>query len=286
MNILKKILLGIVGFFALMIVIGVMTDSGEEQAELVTQQEEKPRESEEEIIPVLTEYTLTAETSFLVGQRTFKVTGETNLPDGAVLSVTIFDEEYHSYDDVDTDWRLENLTYVTDSITTRHGKFSKNIDVGDTFIAPLKSDVYTVELAFKPWLTDQPNKVVQMVGEDGEYLDGALVKKDASGSASLELLDSVNIKDTSASSDITWSSAQARQICASHPDWTQSDCERLAENRIWIGMHYDMLIYLRGKPNAANPSNYGYGTEWQWCWYDYTPSCFYGENDGIVDSYN
>lgn len=83
-----------------------------------------------------------------------------------------------------------------------------------------------------------------------------------------------------------WEASQAGQICTQHPEWEKYDCERLADNRIWIGMSIDMLKYRRGLPNAANPSNYGSGTQWQWCWYDYTPSCFYGDDDGIVDSYN
>ncbi len=83
-----------------------------------------------------------------------------------------------------------------------------------------------------------------------------------------------------------WERSKAGQICKAHPEWLKSDCERIADNKIWIGMTLDMLKYKRGKPNSANPSNYGYGIEWQWCWYNYTPSCFYGGDDGIVDSYN
>ncbi len=84
-----------------------------------------------------------------------------------------------------------------------------------------------------------------------------------------------------------WEQSKAGKICKEHSDWTKEDCDRLADNRVWIGMSYDMLIYLRGKPNAANPSNYGHGTRWQWCWYNRTPSCFYDDNDdGIVESYN
>lgn len=84
-----------------------------------------------------------------------------------------------------------------------------------------------------------------------------------------------------------WEQSKAGQICVKHPEWTKDDCEGLADNKIWIGMSYDMLVYKRGKPNSANPSNYGRGTQWQWCWYDSTPSCFYDVNDdGIVDSYN
>ena len=83
-----------------------------------------------------------------------------------------------------------------------------------------------------------------------------------------------------------WEQSKAGQICIKHPEWTEEDCINLADNKIWIGMSYDMLVYRRGKPNSSNPSNYGLGTQWQWCWYDHTPSCFYGNDDGIVDSYN
>lgn len=82
----------------------------------------------------------------------------------------------------------------------------------------------------------------------------------------------------------------AGQICKSHPEWSKLDCEKLASgtHRYWIGMTYDMLVYSYGsKPNSANPSNYGGDTHWQYCWYDFTPSCFYDENDDkIIDSYN
>ncbi len=83
-----------------------------------------------------------------------------------------------------------------------------------------------------------------------------------------------------------WEQSKAGQICKGHPEWTKEDCEKLADNKIWIGMTLDMLKSQRGLPTSANPSNYGSGIEWQWCWYNYTPSCFYGADDGIIDSYN
>lgn len=85
-----------------------------------------------------------------------------------------------------------------------------------------------------------------------------------------------------------WESSKAGQICKKHPDWTNEDCKNLANKKIWIGMSYEMLVEMWGKPNVANPSNYGNGTEWQWCWTAYSsPSCFYDTNgDGLVDSYN
>ncbi len=83
-----------------------------------------------------------------------------------------------------------------------------------------------------------------------------------------------------------WEKSKAAKIQKKHPEWTKEDCQRIADNKIWIGMSLDMLKYQRGTPNHANPSNYGEGTNWQWCWDDYTPSCFYGGGDGIITSYN
>lgn len=87
-----------------------------------------------------------------------------------------------------------------------------------------------------------------------------------------------------------WEQSKAGKLCAKYPTWSKSDCERVGsgEKRYWIGMSYDMLVESYGsKPNHANPSNYGNGTSWQWCWTYYTPSCFYDRNgDGIIDSYN
>ncbi len=80
----------------------------------------------------------------------------------------------------------------------------------------------------------------------------------------------------------------AGKLCKAHPSWSKDDCQRVADKKYWIGMTYDMLVASLGsKPDHANPSSYGRTTEWQWCWSDYTPSCFYdNNNDSIIDSYN
>lgn len=79
----------------------------------------------------------------------------------------------------------------------------------------------------------------------------------------------------------------AGRICKDNPTWSKSDCERLAEGKIWIGMSINMVKYKRGLPQSVNTSNYGSGDRYQWCWdYKYNPQCFYGGVDGIVDSYN
>jgi len=81
---------------------------------------------------------------------------------------------------------------------------------------------------------------------------------------------------------------KAYKILKKHPEWTKEDCEKLTNGSIWIGMSFEMLKYVYGgNPDSANPSNFGKGTRWQWCWHDYKPSCFYdNDGDGLIDSYN
>ena len=69
-------------------------------------------------------------------------------------------------------------------------------------------------------------------------------------------------------------------------DWDEFTCWRIINKQVWIGMTIKMLKYERGEPNHVNVSNYGNGEEYQWCWDDKTPSCFYGKSDGIITSYN
>jgi hypothetical protein len=83
-----------------------------------------------------------------------------------------------------------------------------------------------------------------------------------------------------------WNNSKAGKLCLKNPTWTKEDCQRIADNKYWIGMDLNMLKALRGTPSSANPSNYGGGVHWQWCWNDYTPMCFYGGADGIITSYN
>lgn len=84
-----------------------------------------------------------------------------------------------------------------------------------------------------------------------------------------------------------WFKSKPGKLQAKYPGWTKEECEMVVENRIWIGMSYDMLVVERGKPDHKNVSNYGGGNEYQWCWDDYNISCFYDtNNDGLIDSYN
>ena len=77
------------------------------------------------------------------------------------------------------------------------------------------------------------------------------------------------------------------ELCTKYPEWKTTECRSVANKKIWIGMTYEMLIEVRGEPDHKNPSNYGYGIDWQWCWNNHTPMCIYDINDdGVVDAYN
>jgi len=83
-----------------------------------------------------------------------------------------------------------------------------------------------------------------------------------------------------------WENSKYGKLQKKHPDWTDEECIKVIDKKIWIGMSYEMLLYQRGKPNSVNPSNYGSGTQYQCCWEDYSPSCFYMKEDNIIYSYN
>lgn len=83
-----------------------------------------------------------------------------------------------------------------------------------------------------------------------------------------------------------FSKTKAGKIHKKHPEWSKEDCINISKNRIWIGMHYDMLVYQRGRPNNVNTSNYGHGPQYQACWHDYEASCFYFDESQIITSYN
>lgn len=93
--------------------------------------------------------------------------------------------------------------------------------------------------------------------------------------------DSINIVEEKA-----FKLTPAGRIWQQHHEWSKEACKKIADGYVWIGMSIDMLKYSRGLPDHVNTSNYGNGNEYQWCWEDKTPSCFYGKSDGIVTSYN
>lgn len=83
-----------------------------------------------------------------------------------------------------------------------------------------------------------------------------------------------------------WNNSKAGKIQRKHSNWSNSICIKVSNKEIWIGMSYEMLLEERGKPNHVNISNHGHGNEYQCCWDDIKPSCFYMKSDDIVTSYN
>ena len=80
--------------------------------------------------------------------------------------------------------------------------------------------------------------------------------------------------------------SKAGKIHKKHPEWSKEDCISISKNQIWIGMEYEMLVYMRGKPDNVNTSNYGDGPRYQACWHNYDASCFYFGQSQIITSYN
>lgn len=84
-----------------------------------------------------------------------------------------------------------------------------------------------------------------------------------------------------------YDASRAGQLCKKHPSWSRDDCQNVADRKIWVGMEYKMLLEEVGQPDSKNLSDYGNGSEYQYCWHGHKPSCFYDENnDGIIDAYN
>jgi len=122
------------------------------------------------------------------------------------------------------------------------------------------------------------NKTANASGPDNKKIESL-------DSAKIDFRDAEQIKRDSI--DLAnWEKTKAGKIFKKHPEWTKDECENVADNKIWIGMSYEMLLCERGKPNTVNTSNYGKGNEYQACWEDYNPSCYYFGEDHIVKSYN
>ncbi len=86
---------------------------------------------------------------------------------------------------------------------------------------------------------------------------------------------------------VAWQKTPAGKLCAKHLDWKKDDCDSAIGKKVWVGMPLTVLTYYYGAPDSDNISDYGRGTQHQYCWDDYKPSCYYDKNsDGIIDSYN
>ncbi len=177
---MKKLLYIIGGIIILIIAITIIAGGGEKkETELTEQPQQTPQE---QIQPEIKDYDIQFTVEH-ISSRTFKASGTTDLPDGAKIHITIYDENYFEHDEADSDWRLENLTYFGDSVIVKDGKFTKTL-MASELEAPLKSDKYEVEVSFNP--RAQTSNIKKIVGKDGEYLGGGLVNNEIEGLTTLE----------------------------------------------------------------------------------------------------
>jgi hypothetical protein len=158
-------------------------------------------------------------------------------------------------------------------------------------IASIKTSLYytntdSIILIFME--INDPELKLKFANEISDYSIKLKIKSDEL-SKEIKNVDKQNLKVIEVNekkANIEWYKSKAGKIQKKYPEWSREDCQNLVDRKIWIGMTYEMLIYQRGKPNTINPSNYGNGVNYQFCWDDYTPSCFYSKEDKVITSYN
>ncbi len=171
------------------------------------------------------------------------------------------------------------VTIDTQQVVVEDGEFAHTVAL------PVLENRFKI-VAYNPnksSVTTEKNLFIQRVYSEEEQ---AVIEQREAEARAAEAAERERRQAEAAAAEAEWNASAAGQICAKNPSWSREECRLVAENKIWIGMHLDMLKYMRGLPDSANPSDYGYGRSWQWCWHDYSPSCFYGDDDGIIDSYN
>jgi len=184
---MKKLFYIVGGVIILVIIIAIA--GGGEKKETESEQQIQ-QTSQEQTQPEIKDYDIQFAAEHLIG-RSFNVSGTTDLPNGAKIHITIYDENYFEYDEADSDWRLENLTYFVDSSIVKNGKFAKTL-TALAIEAPMKSDKYEVEVSFNP--RAQINSIKKIVGENGEYLGGDLLDVRDAGFTMLETSKRVSLK--------------------------------------------------------------------------------------------
>ncbi|WP_281322365.1 hypothetical protein [Flavobacterium aestivum] len=86
--------------------------------------------------------------------------------------------------------------------------------------------------------------------------------------------------------NIQFMKSKAGKIKKLHPEWSKEDCEKLANNYIWKGMHIDMVKYSKGNPDDINISSKGFSSEYEYVWKDEGVSHFYTGKERVVVDYD
>ena len=187
---MKKLLYIVGGIIVLIIIIAITSGNDEKKETELKQQSQSTPQEQEQVQPEIKDYNLQFVAEHF-GSRDFKIDGTTNLPDEAKIFITIYDEDYFEHDKADSDWRLENLTYFSDSAIVKNGKFVKTL-TASVMEAPMKSDKYEIEVSFNP--RAQTNNIKKIVGENGEYLGGDLLDVRDNGFTMLETSKLITLK--------------------------------------------------------------------------------------------
>jgi hypothetical protein len=71
-----------------------------------------------------------------------------------------------------------------------------------------------------------------------------------------------------------------------HPEWSKEDCQKLADNYLWKGMHIEMVKYARGNPDDVNVHRNVFSNEYEYVWKKEGVSRFHTKKDGIVSDFD
>jgi len=77
----------------------------------------------------------------------------------------------------------------------------------------------------------------------------------------------------------------ADEICAAHPTWSTTECQRISEGTIWLGMDAEQLQASWGRPTDINRTVTRYGTHEQWVYRYSSTTRYVYLDDGIVTSW-
>jgi len=80
-----------------------------------------------------------------------------------------------------------------------------------------------------------------------------------------------------------WLATKAGRIWQKHQDWSEADCETLAEGKISMGMSAAQVRVGWGQPTDVHRTTGSWGVHEQWCYGEYCRSAVYLEN-GVVSS--
>jgi hypothetical protein len=86
--------------------------------------------------------------------------------------------------------------------------------------------------------------------------------------------------------NVSFMKTKAGAIKKLHPEWSKEDCQKLADNYLWKGMHIEMVKYVRGNPDDVNVYRNVLSNEYEYIWKKNGVSHFHTKKDGIVTDYD